>query len=247
MAFFPPQLPPNICGEREFLREKNARRVQSPSKQDSGEAAMRALRDGPHQYPPMLGIPALRQAVAENARRFHSLDVEWEREVLVTSGATEALSDAFFGLLDPGDEVIVIEPAYDSYPVIIRRAGAVPVPVRLAPPKWELPRERIEAAITPRTRAIVINTPMNPIGKIFDGDDLRFLADCLLRHDLVAIADEVYEHLVFDGRRHQTLFALPEVRDRVVRPLSMCLSSIRQVVTTLIPPALSPRSLAATT
>ncbi len=181
------------------------------------EAAMRALRDGPHQYPPMLGLPALRQAVAANARRFLGLEVDWESEVLVTSGATEALADAFFGLLNSGDEVILIEPAYDSYPVIVRRASAVPVPVRLRPPNWELPRDALEAAITPRTRAIVINTPMNPIGKIFDDDDLRFLADLLLEHDLVAIADEVYEHHVFDGRRHKTLFALPDVRDRVVR------------------------------
>jgi aspartate/methionine/tyrosine aminotransferase len=181
------------------------------------EAAMRALRDGPHQYPPMLGLPALRQAVAANASRFLGLEVDWEREVLVTSGATEALADAFLGLLNAGDEVILIEPAYDSYPAIIRRAGAVPVPVRLRPPRWELPQDELAAAITPRTRAIVINTPMNPIGKIFGDDDLRFVADLLLKHDLVAIADEVYEHLVFDGRRHQTLFALPEVRDRVVR------------------------------
>jgi len=181
------------------------------------EAAMRALRDGSHQYPPMLGLPTLRQAVADNARRFHGLEVDWEREVLVTSGATEALADAFFGLLNPGDEVILIEPAYDSYPVILRRAGAVPVPVRLRPPRWELPRDEFEAAITPRTRAIVINTPMNPIGKIFSDNDLRFLAGCMLKHDLVAISDEVYEHLVFDGRRHQTPFALPEVRNRVVR------------------------------
>ena len=108
------------------------------------EAAIQALRDGPHQYPPMLGQPALRQAVAESAGRFHGLDVDWEREVLVTSGATEALADAFFGLLNPGDEVIVIEPAYDFYPVIIRRAGAVPIPIPLAPPNWELPRDRLE-------------------------------------------------------------------------------------------------------
>jgi aspartate/methionine/tyrosine aminotransferase len=181
------------------------------------EAAMRALRDGPHQYPPMLGLPALRQAVADSSRRFLGLEVDWDREVLVTSGATEALADAFFGLLNPGDEAILIEPAYDSYPVILRRAGAVPVPVKLRPPTWDLPRDELEAAITPRTKAIVINTPMNPIGKIFGDDDLKFIAGLLLKHNLVAIADEVYEHLVFDGRRHKTLFALPEVRDRVVR------------------------------
>lgn len=181
------------------------------------EAAMRALREGGHQYPPMLGLPALRRAVADNARRFLGLEVDWEREVMVTSGATEALADAFLGLLNPGDEAILIEPAYDSYPVILRRAGVVPVPVKLRPPRWELPREELERAITPRTRAIVLNTPMNPIGKIFDDDDLGFLADLLLTHDLIAIADEVYEHLVFDGRRHKTLFALPQIRDRVVR------------------------------
>ena len=181
------------------------------------EAAIQALRDGPHQYPPMLGLPALRQAVAENQKRFHGLDVDWEREVLVTSGATEALSDAFFGLLNPGDEAIVFEPVYDSYGVILRRAGVNVVPVSLRPPHWDLPREALRKAITPRTRAIVVNTPMNPIGKIFAQEDLRFIADLLLEHDLIAIADEVYEHLTFDGRRHRSLFAMPDVRDRVVR------------------------------
>jgi aspartate/methionine/tyrosine aminotransferase len=181
------------------------------------EAAIAALRKGPHQYPPMMGFPSLRQAVAENAQRFFGLAVDWEREILVTSGATEALCDAFLGLLNPGDEVIVFEPVYDSYGPIIRRAGAIPVPIRLEPPNWDLPREKLREAIGPRTRAIVVNTPMNPIGKIFDADELRFIADCLLRHDLVAIADEVYEHLVFDGRQHLSLFGLPDVRDRVVR------------------------------
>lgn len=181
------------------------------------EAAIKALRDGPHQYPPMLGVPALRQAVAENAKRFHGLDVDWEREVLVASGATEALADAFFALLNPGDEAIVFEPVYDSYGPILRRGGVTPVPVQLVPPHWELPREDLAKAITPKTRAIIINTPMNPIGKIFDESDLRFIADLLLKHDLIAIADEVYEHLTFDGRKHNTLFAFPDVRDRVVR------------------------------
>jgi aspartate/methionine/tyrosine aminotransferase len=181
------------------------------------EAAIRALRDGPHQYPPMMGVPALRQAVATSSKRWLGLDVDWEREVLVTSGATEALADCFFALLEPGDEVILLEPAYDSYPTIIRRAGAVPVQVRLDSPDWTLPLERLAAAITPHTRAIVLNTPMNPIGKMFSNDELRDIADLLLKHDLIAICDEVYEHLIFDGRRHQTLFSFPDVRDRVVR------------------------------
>lgn len=180
------------------------------------EAAAQALREGPHQYPPMMGLPALRQAVADNARRFFGLDVDADH-VMVTSGATEALADCFLGLLNPGDEVIVFEPVYDSYAPIIRRGGAVPVAVQLSPPDWRLPFERLAAAITPRTRALVVNTPMNPIGKVFDADELRFLAELMVRHDLVAICDEVYEHLVFDGARHASLFALPEVRDRVAR------------------------------
>jgi N-succinyldiaminopimelate aminotransferase len=180
-------------------------------------AGVEALRRGPHQYPSMLGLPDLRRAVAENALRFHGIEADWEREILIASGGTEALCDAFLALLEPGDEVIVFEPVYDSYGPIIRRGGAIPVPVRLDPPDWVLPRERLLAAITPRTRAIVVNTPMNPSGKVFDAEELRFLADLLLRHDLLAISDEVYEHLVFDGRRHLSLFGLPDVRDRVVR------------------------------
>ena len=181
------------------------------------EAAIGALREGPHQYPPMLGLPALRQAVASNAKRWLGLDIDWEREVLVTSGATEALADCFLALLEPGDEIILLEPAYDSYPTIIRRAGATPVQVRLDPPDWQLPLDRLEAAITPRTRAIVLNTPMNPIGKLFSREELAGIAALLLKYDLVAICDEVYEHLVYDGRRHETLLSFPEVRDRVVR------------------------------
>lgn len=181
------------------------------------EAAESALRDGPHQYPPTLGLPVLRQAVAAANRRFWGIDVDWETEVLVTSGATEALTDCFFGLLDAGDEVIVFQPAYDCYGVLLRRAGAVPVPIRLDPPHWELPRQRILDAITPRTRAILLNSPMNPNGKVFSDDELAFLAGLLERHDLIAICDEVYEHLTFDGRVHRPLMALPEARDRTLR------------------------------
>lgn len=181
------------------------------------EAAIRALRDGPHQYPPMLGLPVLRKAVADNAKRFLNLDIDWEREVLVTSGATEALSDTFLALLDQGDEVIVFEPVYDAYATVIRRAGGTVVPVRLAPPEWELPRDRLLDAITPKTKLIVVNTPMNPIGKIFDPSELAFLAEIAVRHDLIIVADEVYEHLVFDSRPFHSLFAVEGIRDRVVR------------------------------
>jgi len=181
------------------------------------EAAARALRDGPHQYPPMLGLPALREAVAAANHRFWGLEVDPEREVLITSGASEALSDCFLALLEPGDEVILLEPAYDVYPVAIRAAGGVPVPVRLDPPDWSLPRQRLLDAITPRTRLIVLNNPMNPTGKLFDDAELAFLADLIDRYDLIAVCDEVYEHITFDGRSHRPLMTLPAARERCLR------------------------------
>jgi len=187
---------------------------------DSAEVlaeAQRALRDLSQQYPPSLGLPDLRQAVAEANRRFWGIEVDWQTEVLVTSGATEALSDCFFGLFNPGDEVILFEPAYDSYGPILRRAGVVPVRMRLQPPHWTLPCQSIEAAITPRTRAILINSPMNPIGKVFDREELSFLAGLLERYDLLAICDEVYEHLTFNEDGHIPLMSLPQARNRSLR------------------------------
>lgn len=180
-------------------------------------AATDALHNGSHQYPPMLGLPALRKAVADNARRFFNIDPDWETEILVTSGATEALADSFFALINSGDEVIVLEPAYDSYSPVIRRAGGVVVPVRLAPPHWELPLQALSDAITPRTRMIVVNNPMNPIGKVFTREELNFIAELAVKHNLFIIADEVYEHLTFDDNKHISLFSLTEIRDRVVR------------------------------
>jgi aspartate/methionine/tyrosine aminotransferase len=127
------------------------------------------------------------------------------------------LSDCFFGLFNPGDEVILFEPAYDSYGPILRRAGVVPVRMRLQPPHWTLPCQSIEAAITPRTRAILINSPMNPIGKVFDREELSFLAGLLERYDLLAICDEVYEHLTFNEDGHIPLMSLPQARNRSLR------------------------------
>ncbi len=179
--------------------------------------AAEALMTGPNQYPPMMGLPELRQAVAEHNKRFYGLDVDWQSEVMVTSGATEALCDCFMGLLNPGDEVVLIEPLYDSYLPIIRHIGAVPKLVRVEPPHWELPRQALEEAFSDKTKLLVLNSPMNPAGKVFDTDELSFLAGLLEKHDAYAVCDEVYEHLVFDGLKHQPLMTFKGMRDRCAR------------------------------
>lgn len=184
---------------------------------DVREAAAQYLLDGNNQYAPMMGLPALRQAVAAHDHRFYGLDVDWQTEVMVTSGATEALADCLFGLIEPGDEVIVFEPLYDTYVPIIRRAGGVPVYVTLAPPLWELPREALAAAFSPRTKLVLLNSPMNPSSKVFSREELSFLASLCVEHDVYAVCDEVYEHLVYDGAAHIPLMTLPGMRQRSVR------------------------------
>jgi aspartate/methionine/tyrosine aminotransferase len=180
-------------------------------------AAAEYVVDGHNQYPPMMGVPQLRQAVAAHDRRFYGLEVDWQTEVLVTSGATEALLDCFLGLLDAGDEVVMLEPAYDTYAPVIRRLGCVPRAVRLVPPAWSLPRDELAAAFTPRTKMLMLNSPMNPAGKVFTLDELTFIASLVEQHDVFAVCDEVYEHLVFAGARHVPLMTLPGMRQRTLR------------------------------
>ncbi len=180
-------------------------------------AAAEYLLNGHNQYPPMMGIPELRQAVAEHAKRFQGLEIDWQTEVLVTSGATEALGDCLFGLIEPGDEVVLVEPLYDSYLPIVRRAGGIPKLVRLEPPTWRLPREELAAAFSDRTKLILFNTPMNPCSKVFDREELEFIAGLCLEHDAYAVCDEVYEHIIFEGRRHLSIMALPGMRNRTAR------------------------------
>ena len=180
-------------------------------------AACDYLRDGVNQYPSMMGIPELRRAVADHAGRFYDLDVDWAREVMITSGGTEALASALFGLIEPGDEVVLIEPLYDCYLPIVRRAGAVPRLVRLEPPGWQLPRDALTQAFSDRTKLILFNTPMNPCAKVFTADELDFIAGLVQKHDSYAVCDEVYEHLAFDDRPHIPLITLPGMRERAVR------------------------------
>ena len=181
------------------------------------QAAADALMDGCNQYPPLTGVPELREAVSQANARFYGLTVDPASEVVVTSGATEAITACLMAVLDPGDEIVLIEPLYDTYAPVARMLGAVPRFVRLTPPAWELPRAALAAAFGPRTKAILLNTPMNPTGKVFTAAELAFVADLLVQHDAYAICDEVYEHLTFDGARHVPLMTFPGLRDRVMR------------------------------
>ncbi len=176
-----------------------------------------ALDDRPNQYPPMMGVPELRQAVAAHNKRFYGIEVDWASEVLVTSGATEALGSIIFGLVEPGDEVVLIEPLYNSYLPILRRAGAVPKLVRIEPPDWRLPEAQLRAAFSPKTKFILLNTPMNPAAKVFTRAELSLIAELCIANDALAVCDEVYEHIIFDGRPHVPLMTLPNMRERTLR------------------------------
>lgn len=181
------------------------------------ERAARALIEGPNQYPPMPGVEALRQALAAHAKRHYDLTYDWRSEVVVTSGATEALTASIMGLVKAGDEVIVLEPAYDSYRPIIETIGGVPRPIRLGPPNWTLSPQMLDAAFSTRTKAIILNSPMNPAGKVFGRAELELVASYLKKFDAVAICDEVYEHLTFDGIDHVPLATLEGMYERCVR------------------------------
>ncbi|MEQ9144629.1 MAG: aminotransferase [Parvibaculaceae bacterium] len=184
------------------------------------QRAAEIVMEGPNQYPPSMGMPALRQAVADHDNHFYGLGVDWQSEVLVTSGATEALADCFLALLNPGDEAILIEPFYDSYLPMVDATGARAVTVALEAPNWDLDEEALAAAFSDRTKLIVVNTPMNPTGKVFSRAELQAIADLAIRHDAYVILDEVYEHLVYSGAAHETMMALPGMRERCVRVAS---------------------------
>jgi N-succinyldiaminopimelate aminotransferase len=181
------------------------------------EAAAKALIEGPNQYPPTRGRLELRRAIAAHAKRFYDLDFSPGTDVLVTSGGTEALTASIMGLAGPSDEVVLIEPAYDSYGPIAEASGAKVKYLKLSPPDWRLDERAIAEAFTERTRVVILNTPLNPIGRVFSRDELEGFARVLRKSNAVAICDEVYEHLAFDNRLHIPLMTLPGMRERVVR------------------------------
>ena len=179
------------------------------------EAAYDAMRAGTNQYPPGHGAPALVDAVVRHQQRHYGLDVSPD-QVVVTTGATEAIAGAILGLVDPGDEVVVFEPYYDSYRAMIQFAGGVRRPVTLRAPDYRLDVRELEQAVTDRTKLILLNTPHNPTGHVFDETELAAVAEVATRHDLVVVTDEVYEHLTFDGRAHVPIATLPGMFDRTV-------------------------------
>jgi N-succinyldiaminopimelate aminotransferase len=180
------------------------------------DAAIEAIRDGHNQYPPGLGIETLRRAIAGHQRSFYDLDFDPDGEVLVTVGATEGITAALLALVDAGDEVVTFEPYYDSYAASIALAGGTRRVVTLRPPDYAFDPDELRSAITPRTRAILVNSPHNPTGKVFGHEELTLIAELCVDHDLVAICDEVYEHLVFEGV-HRPLISYPGMRDRTVQ------------------------------
>jgi len=184
---------------------------------DVVRAAADALLDGRNQYPPLTGTPELREAVAAANKRFYGLKIDAATGVCVTSGATEAITASLMALLNPGDEVVLIEPLYDTYLPVVKLLGATARLVRLEPPRWELPRAELAAAFGPKTKLLLLNSPMNPTGKVFTPEELAFIAGLLREHDAYAVCDEVYEHLVFSGAKHIPLMTLPGMAERCVR------------------------------
>jgi N-succinyldiaminopimelate aminotransferase len=179
------------------------------------EAAIKAIRDGYNQYPPGPGTPELRQAIVEHQQRFYGLTYEPDTQVLVTAGATEAITAAVVALCEPGDEVVMFEPFYDSYAPAIAMAGAHRRVVPLRPPAWGFDLEQFTDAVTSRTRVVLLNSPHNPTGKVFDDDELAAIARVCVEADVLVVTDEVYEHLVFEGR-HRPLASLPGMAERTL-------------------------------
>jgi N-succinyldiaminopimelate aminotransferase len=179
------------------------------------EAAATAMRAGHNQYAPLAGVPALREAIAAHQRRHYDIDLDPATGVQVTFGATEAIASCLLGHVRPGDEVAMLDPSYDSYGAIVALAGGVARPVALAPPDWRLEHGALTEAIGPSTRVLLLNSPHNPTGHVLDTGELDLVAAACVEHDVLAVTDEVYEHLVFDGR-HVPLATRPGMAERTL-------------------------------
>lgn len=188
-----------------------------PGPEDVRRKAADAVLNGYNQYPSMMGIPELRSGIAAHYKHWQGVDLDPTTEVMVTSGATEALAGAILGIVEPGDEVVLFEPMYDAYLPLVRLAGGVPRFVSLQPPHFRLTEEALARAFSPKTKAVLLNNPLNPTATVFSNEDLALLADFCRRFDAICISDEVWEHVVFDGRHHQPILALEGMRERSVK------------------------------
>jgi N-succinyldiaminopimelate aminotransferase len=174
------------------------------------------MRSGRNQYPPLPGVAPFREAIAEHQRRFYGMELDPDTQVQAAMGATEAITAAVLGLCEPGDELIALDPTYDSYAAACAMADVRFVPVALHPPEWTLDPEELAAAVTERTRMVLLNTPHNPTGRVLTRTELEAVAAVCIERDLIAVTDEVYEHLTFDGREHIPLATLPGMAERTV-------------------------------
>jgi N-succinyldiaminopimelate aminotransferase len=188
-----------------------------PGPEDVRRKAAEAVVNGWNQYPPMMGLPELRKAAADHYRRHQGLDLDPEAEVMITSGATEALAGALMALIEPGDEVVLFQPMYDAYLPLVERAGGVAKFVTLKPPHWRIEEGELAKAFSTRTRVVLYNNPLNPAGTVDDEATQDLLARYCQKFDAVALCDEVWEHVMFDGRRHSPLIARPGMRERTVK------------------------------
>ncbi|MFM9975121.1 MAG: aminotransferase [Beijerinckiaceae bacterium] len=188
-----------------------------PGPLDVRQKAAEAILHGWNQYPPMMGLPELREAVAHHYRRFQSIAFDPGSEIMVTSGATEALAGALMALITPGDEVVLFQPMYDAYLPLVLRAGGVPRFVTLKPPHFRFTEQDLTEAFSPRTRLVLFNNPLNPVATVCPLEDLTMLAHFCMAHDAIALCDDVWEHVIFDGLQHVPLAALPGMRERSVK------------------------------
>ncbi|MDO9441889.1 MAG: aminotransferase [Beijerinckiaceae bacterium] len=188
-----------------------------PGPEDVRRKAAEASISGNNQYPSMMGLPELREAIAAHYRRFQNLTIDPASETLVTSGATEAITAAILATVQPGDEVVLFQPMYDSYLPIVRLAGGIPRFVTLKPPHWHFTAEDLDAAFSPRTRVVVFNTPLNPTGTVFPPEQINLLARYCVANDAICITDEVWEHIVFDAHEHVPVMSAPGMRARTIK------------------------------
>jgi N-succinyldiaminopimelate aminotransferase len=184
------------------------------------DAAVAALRGSENQYAPLPGIPALRAAVCAHQSRCYGIELDPETDVQVTFGATEALASALLALVSPGDEVAMLDPSYDSYAAVVSLAGGVPRPIQLSPPDWRVTADAVAAAVSERTRVLLVNSPHNPTGRVLSADELDLLAAACREHDVIALTDEVYEHLVYDGA-HIPMSTRPGMASRTITVSSL--------------------------